>query len=327
MSSFRRAFAGFTTLAILALLVLGLFNAQAIEDWLRLRNYEPPVAIAAIAKADTMTDDAKRIFYVTHPDLMNKAGAFRAACPTFEQTVVLGCYRSGFSSVIYIYNVQDTRLSGVVEVTAAHEMLHAAYERLAQNDKIRINGLLNDFYANELRDKRVIEAIDAYKKTEPNELLNEMHSIFGTELSDLPNELESYYGRYFSNRGSVVAFADKYADEFSNRIDKIKDYEQRLLALREKINAEEASLNSRREKIEADRRHLDSLRASGQAEQYNAAVPAFNASVNDYNTGVIELQGDISEYNRLVAARNALASELSSLYESLDTSLKPQSAR
>ncbi len=325
MGQFRRVFWGFTTLAVLALLILGLFNLQAIEDWLRLRNYNPPAEIAAIAQTDTMTDDAKHIFYVTHPDLVDDAGSFRQACPSFEQTIVLGCYHSGFSSAIYIYDVQDTRLNGVVEVTAAHEMLHAAYDRLSQDEKNRINGLLNNFYANNLDDKRVLETIDAYKQTEPNELLNEMHSIFATEIGSLTSELEAYYQRYFGNRSAVVAFAGKYADEFASRIATIKDYEQQLAALKAKIDSQEQALNSQLKQLEADRRRLDSLRASGQIDEYNAAVPAFNAAVNDYNAGVAELRSDIVRYNQIVAAHNALAAELSSLYESLDTSLKPQS--
>ena len=326
MTNLKRVVGGLTTLGILGLLIFGLLNLQAIEDWLRLRNYTPPTAIAAIAQADTMTKDAKHVFYVTHPDLINEAGVFRQACPSFEQTIVLGCYRSGFSSAIYIYNVQDSRLDGVVEVTAAHEMLHAAYDRLSQHEKGRIHGLLNDFYANKLSDKRVLETIDAYKNTEPNELLNEMHSIFATEVGSLTAELETYYQRYFSQRSTVVAFAGKYADEFTSRIAKIKDYEHRLVELKEKIDQQEAALSGQLENIESDRRRLNSLRASGRAEEYNAAVSGFNAEVNAYNDGVERLRSDIAEYNGLVATHNALAAELSSLYDSLDTSLTPQTA-
>lgn len=324
MSGLRRYFTGFMTLSIAALLAFGLLNLQAIEDWLRLRNYTPPAAVASIAQADTMTDDARRMFYVTHPDLIDSAEQFRRSCPSFEQTIVLGCYHSGFKSAIYIYNVQDKRLNGIVEVTGAHEMLHAAYDRLSQDEKNRINGLLNSFYANELRDKRVLETIDAYKDTEPSELLNEMHSIFATEVDNLNAELESYYKLYFADRSKVVAFADKYADEFSDRTDQIKQYEQQLKNLKEKIDREETTLGSQLGQIGADRSRLDSLRASGQIEQYNAAVPPFNDLVNDYNAGVVELKNDISEYNRLVQAHNSLAAELSSLYESLDTSLTTQ---
>ena len=327
MRRFGRAFWGITTLVILALLLFGFFNLQAINDWLRLRNYDPPAAIAEIAKADTMTDDAKHLFYVTHPELIDEASTFRVSCPSFEQTIVLGCYRSGVSSEIYIYKVQDSRLNGVVEVTAAHEMLHAAYDRMDQGEKDRINGLLNNYYSNELKDKRVIETIDSYKETEPNELLNEMHSIFGTEIGNLSGELESYYQQFFVNRGAVVAFADKYADEFSSRIAKIKDHEKRLIALKEQINSGEVTLNAQLKQIEADRAQLDSLRASGQVAQYNAAVPGFNALVNEYNASVEELRNDIAEYNKLVIAHNDLAAELSSLYESLDTSLTAQTAQ
>ena len=324
MSRFGRVFWGIASLVAAAALVLGLLNLQAINDWLRLRKYDPPSAIENIAKADTMTDEAKRLFYITHPELIEDAKTFRASCPSFEQTIVLGCYHSGLSSTIYIYDVPDDRLDGVVEVTAAHEMLHAAYDRLGQDEKNNLNGLLNNYYMKELKDKRIIETIDSYKKSEPTELLNEMHSIFATEIGSLTGELETYYKRYFINRDAVVVFADGYADEFTNRTAKIKGYEERLKVLKSEIESQEQSLNGQLQQIEADRARLDSFRASGQIAQYNAAVPAFNTLVNSYNAGVERLRADIAEYNRLVVAHNELAEELSSLYESLNTSLKPQ---
>jgi hypothetical protein len=327
MSRFGRFSWGVTSLAIFALLIFGLLNAQAIADWWQLRNYSPPATIEAVARADTMTEEAKRTFFVTKPELISDADAFRKSCPTFEQTVVLGCYHSGFSSSIYIYNVQDDRLSGVVEVTAAHEMLHSAYDRLGEEEKNRINGILNSFYNNGLQDERVLETIESYKQTEPTQLINEMHSIFGTELSNLPAELESYYQRYFMNRQAVVAFADKYADEFADRQAQIKEYQARLNDLKAEIDSEEASLSRQQQQIETDRRRLESLRTSGQVEEYNSSVAGFNALVNEYNAGVAELRKDIAEFNRLVALHNELAAELSSLYKSLDTSLSPQTAR
>jgi hypothetical protein len=151
---FRRYLTGLATLALLFLLVFGLLNARAIADWWQLRNYSPPAAIEAVATADTMTEEAKRTFYIAQPELINDANVFRQSCPSFEQTIVLGCYHSGFSSSIYIYGVQDSRLNGVVEVTAAHEMLHSAYDRLDEDEKNEVNGLLNNFYNNGLRDER-----------------------------------------------------------------------------------------------------------------------------------------------------------------------------
>ena len=314
-------------LAAVGLLILGIFNMQAIEDWLRLRNYSPPPAIVNLASADTMTDSAEHIFYVTHPTLVKDNTAFRQACPGFEQTIVLGCYHSGFDSSIYIYNVRDDRLEGVVEVTAAHEMLHAAYERLGQKDKQHIDKLLNDFYTNDLHDQRVIDTIDSYKKTEPDDVSNEMHSIFGTEVSRLSAELESYYAKYFKDRAKVADYANDYASEFSNRSEQIKQYQKELAWLKVTIENQEAGLDQQLFKIQTERRRMDQLRASGQSAEYNAAVPGFNAMVDDYNSGVNELKANIARYNQLVAAHNALAKELSGLYQSLDTSLSPQNAQ
>lgn len=325
MGRFWRVFSAVLTLALLGLFVLGILNMQAIEDWLRLRNYEPPATITRIVRADRMTKNAERIFYITHPELIGSADTFRQNCPTIEQTIVLGCYRSGLNTGIYIYNIDDSRLNGVVEVTAAHEMLHAAYDRLSQNEQQRVNELLNDYYTNDLKDKRIIETIDSYKKSEPTELINEMHSIFATEIRNLPTELEAYYQKYFNQRSAVVSFAERYGDEFTRRINKIKDYEQQLAALKKKIASEESALAGKLSKIESDRRNLNSLRASGQVAAYNAAVDDFNTEVENYNSAVNRLKDGIAEFNRLVAAHNALASELRSLYDSLDTSLKPQS--
>jgi chromosome segregation ATPase len=215
----------------------------------------------------------------------------------------------------------------VVEVTSAHEMLHAAYDRLDSGEKSKINGQLSDYYTNKLKDERVLKVIEAYKKTEPTELLNEMHSIFATELNNLTPDLESYYRRYFENRTAVVGFANKYGDEFTRRIAQIEDYQKRLAVLKEKITQQEDSLRAQAEEIEADRRRLNDLRASGQFEEYNAAVLSFNARVNEYNSGVARLRSDIAEYNQLVRLHNELAAELRSLYDSLDTSLATQGAQ
>lgn len=327
MNRSGRLLSGIVSLGVLGLLIVGLLNLQAISDWWRLRGYDPPASIEAIAQADTMTAEGKNLFYLTHPELISEASDFRRACPTFEQTIVLGCYHSGFSSAIYIYDVPDERLNGVVEVTAAHEMLHAAYDRLGEVEKNRVSQLLNNFYTNNLRHERVLQTIEAYKKSTPSELVNEMHSIFGTEIDSLPSELEAYYQRYFSTRQAVVTFANKYADEFTNRQAQIKQYQARLNALKDQINSQENSLSRQQQEIEAERRRMDSLRSSGQVDDYNAAVSGFNAMVNTYNAGVARLRNDIAEYNQLVAAHNALASELSSLYKSLDTGLAPQTAQ
>lgn len=314
------------SLSVLAVCLFVVLNFRSIDDWLKLRNYSPPPEVAKIAEEDTMTGEAEHIFYVNHPDLIKSADSFRQECPTYEQTIVLGCYHSDQRG-IFVYDVNDPRLNGVVEVTSAHEMLHGAYERLSRSDKKQVNAWLNDFYANGLHDKRIIDTINAYKKTEPNAVVDEMHSVFGTEVSNLPSQLENYYSRYFSKRSAVTTFADGYEAEFTKRLDQIDNMEQQLKVLKQQISNEENNLNAMLISIETDRRRLDALRSGGQIAEYNAAIAGFNSEVDQYNSGIANARADIARYNLLVQSHNQLASELRSLYSSLDSSLSPQTTQ
>jgi hypothetical protein len=313
-------------LAIIALPFVSWWKAQAIEDWWKLRNYSPPPAIAKLAEEDTMTPPAVHDFYVNHPKLISGVSAFRQNCPESEQAIVLGCYRPDQQG-IFIYTVNDERLNGVQEVTAAHEMLHAAYDRLSDKDRNHIDGLLKDYYQNNLTDSRIKDEINSYKKTEPGQEVNEMHSIFGTEAANLPAPLEDYYKRYFTDRSAVVKFASHYQKEFTSRVAQIDDYDARLDLLKQQIRQEEESLKNQLAKIQTDRARLDSEKSNGNIDEYNSQVPAFNEEVDTYNQGIAKLQNDINTYNTLVIKRNALAGELRSLQNSIDTRLTTQPAQ
>lgn len=299
------------------------WKAQALSDWWALRNYSPPSPIESLASQDTMTDYARHVFYVNHPDLQSNISQFRSDCSIAEQAIVLGCYHSNQDG-IFIYDVSDPRLDGVEQVTAAHEMLHGAYDRLSNSDKENVNSMLQAFY-NSLKDQRVIDEINSYKETEPDDVVNEMHSVFGTEVANLPSGLEKYYARYFSDRGTVTGFADDYQKEFTSREAKIKADDAKLAQMKLQINNLEASLQAQLNQINSDRAKLDAERSNGDAKQYNSDVAAFNAKVNTYNRGVDQLKALIASYNHLVKQRNAVASQLASLSKALDTRLVQQS--
>lgn len=326
MRTIKKLLYGLITLAIISLPFIAWWQAQALEDWWKLRNYTPPAAISRLASEDTMTAQATHDFYVNHPQLVQGVSTFRQDCPESEQAIVLGCYHPGQSG-IYVYNVQDSRLDGVQEVTAAHEMLHAAYDRLSSKDRNYVDGLLNDYYKNDLTDPRIKDEINSYKKTEPNDVVNEMHSVFGTEAANLPTPLENYYKRYFKNRATVVAYAENYQQVFTTRLAEIDADKVKLDDLKAQIQNEEQSLQDQLSKINSDRARMDSEKANDQTEQYNSEVPAFNAEVDDYNQGVNKLQSDISDYNSLVAEYNSLAGELRSLQNSIDTRLNKVSSQ
>lgn len=323
MDRAKKFLAFILTLAFIALPFAAFWQRQAIYDWLKLRNYSPPAAVASLATATAMNSQARHIFYVNHPELIGDSDTFRNDCTSTEQTIILGCYHPPQLG-IFVYDVHDERLNGIEEVTAAHEMLHAAYDRLKGSERDKINKLLNDFYKNELKDQRILETIDSYKKTEPQDLINEMHSIFGTEIATLPAPLEDYYKRYFSNRQAVVAFSQKYETEFTSRAAKASQIEKQLNSLKAKISAEEANLRAQLAKINSDQARLESLRNSGRIEEYNAGVGPYNAEVDTYNAGVAQYKRDVDTYNALLDQYNAIAGELKQLYGAIDTRLAPK---
>lgn len=232
---------------------------------------------------------------------------------------MLGCYHGGQHG-IFLLGVSDPRLEGVQQVTAAHEMLHAAYERLGKQEREKINSLLLDYHRHGLRDERIIKTLDAY---EESERVGEMHSIFGTEIDRLPGDLERYFERYFDNRSQVAAYAAQYQNAFTSRRNLMAQYEAELNRLKAHIEAAETDMNTKRAVIDARQQTLENQKNSGDLGAYNAGVPVYNALVDTYNREVQTLQSLIDEYNRLVVRRNAVLFEHDELSKELSTDSAP----
>lgn len=313
-------------LIVLLVILLGvaaaLWQWQAIFDWARLRNYKPSEAIAQLASTTTMTPKAEHLFYVFHPALEDKS-VFNNNCPNQEQTIVLGCYVT--NQGIYLYDVQDARLQGVKQVTAAHEMLHVAYQRLSSSEKQKVDAMLQDAYS-QVTDARIRANIDSYK-TAGADINNELHSILGTEVANLPPALEEYYKQYFTDRGQIVAFAAAYAQEFDSRKQQVAQYDAQLAGLKLQIQANEEALSQQQSALEAQQKTLDSQLARKDYASYNAGVPGYNAAVQQYNKLAQTTREQITTYNNIVNERNKIAIEEQNLSQALDSRLQTQTTR
>jgi hypothetical protein len=319
----KRVLVQLGTLVVLVGVLVGLLTQQqALRDWWRLRSYIAPAAISTLASQDTMTPRAQRLFYVNRP-VVGSGILFNTHCPTGgEKTVVLGCYL-GNDRGIYVYAVTDSRLDGVEQVTAAHEMLHAAYRRLHGSERQNVDAMLTDYYQHDLADQRVKDTIEAYKKSEPHDVVNEMHSVFGTEVANLPAPLEQYYKRYFTDRSRVTAYTAAYQGEFTGRQKQVADYDAQLKSMDDQIKANEAQLTTQRASLDSQRAQLDSQQRSGQIAAYNSGVPAYNRAVNAYNALLNSVKNLINQYNDIVAQRNAIALEEQQLAKELSNSSLP----
>jgi hypothetical protein len=280
--------------------------------------------VAQLADQTAMTTQARHDFYVNHPAIEDRS-TFNNDCKSYgEQTIILGCYH-GAQGGIYVFKVSDARLNGVEQVTAAHEMLHAAYDRLDNKERTHVNKMLQDYYASSLSDERVRKTIQDYQKTEPNDVINEMHSVFGTEVANLPPALEEYYQQYFTDRSKIIGFKNQYQGEFTGRETKVEADDAQLKAYKKQIDDNQTRLDAQLSELQAMRARLDQARTSNDIATYNSGVPAYNTAVTSYNGLARTTRALIQEYNQLVQERNALAFEVNSLAQAINS--QPQSIK
>lgn len=287
---------------------------RTVYDWSRLYNYTPPQDIAALANNTTMNDLGRHIYYVQHPEVDAKL-AFNSHCRSDEQTIVLGCYIQ--AQGIYTLKVDDTRLAGVEEVTAAHELLHAAYDRLSSGERQQIDAEITAVYAR-VTNERIRTTIDAYRKAGAD-VANELHSILGTEVASLSPTLETHYKKYFTDRQKVVRYSEQYESAFNERKAKVDAYTQTLTSLKKQIEAQEADLVASGKQIDDSRAVMDKQLADHQIDAFNSSVPGFNKQVNAYNGLVAKTKSDIDTYNKTLEDRNALALEEQQLFKAIDS--------
>lgn len=263
-----------------------------------------------------MSNYGRTLFYVNDPKLSDRT-EFASQCKVREQTIVLGCYNG---TGIYVFAVQDPRLKGVEEVTAAHEMLHAAYDRLSPAERKKVDAMTLAAYE-KINDPELSKRIDGYKKTEPGEIPNELHSILGTEKRSLGSGLEEYYKQYFNDRLRVVTLAENYEKVFIDIQNQVQKYDADLSLRKSEIDSKESALEAQANSLQSQRASLDASLSAKDYRTYNAQVPAYNAAVSNFNSELAAVKSIIAEYNQIVQERNKLAADQENLAQSLDSRL------
>ncbi len=316
-----RVFATITVVAAaVGVLAFGAYY-QEISDWWFLRSYQPPRAIAELADDASMSDEGRDYFYVSDP-VINDKQTFNQNCPTREEASVLGCYTN---QRIYLMRVEREKLDGVMEVTAAHEMLHAAYDRLDGDTRSRVAGLLEEEF-DTVENERLRELINSYEENGSRAVRhNELHSILPTQVSDLSPELEEYYSRYFSDRQAVVDLYKQYEGTFENMRQQITTLQNEVDSLQSRIDTLEARIDTQRSEVENLNTRLERLESQGNTEAYNDLVPEQNAAVDEYNSMVDQYQSliarhnnKVDELNEIVLLQRDLVNSLDSTYQELE---------
>lgn len=303
------------TIGVTAGLIYAFLNHQAIIDEWRLRSYDPPKEIVRLADRTTMNDDTRRLFYVNQPSIENK-DTFRQTCQGTERTIVLGCYVPNRG--IFLLRVTDKRLNGIHEVTAAHEVLHAAYDRLSAGEKREVDRLTESMLK-KITDERILETVEQYKNGDAHSVPNELHSILGTEVRQLSPELEEHYSRYFDNRSKIVDYLDRYQEAFTSREERAEALLNQMNGIEEQISQADRQLQIMRADLNAQNQSLEAKRDSSDAEEFNQEVKQYNASVKEFNSQ-LNYRNDLArQYNELRDEYNALVVEEKELIKAIDS--------
>lgn len=296
-----------------------------VIDQLTVWQYKPSDAIETIAERAELSDHGRFYFYASRPEV-DEASVFNQQCKKQEEhSAILGCYAA---RRIFIYNVANVQLDGIKEVTAAHELLHAAWDRLGKDEKEHLGALLDKAYTRIGTDE-LEERMAYYARTQPGERANELHSIIGTETADLGEELESYYKQYFTDRQRIVTFHQNYASLFTQIEQRVKAVEAEMGTLAAQIENGTASYNASVSQLNAD---INSFNSRAENDGFSS-VAVFNAERNALVTRSDSLEAQRSQINQQVAAYNTLRAELESLSvqsealnRSIDSSLAPAPA-
>jgi hypothetical protein len=297
--------------ALAALLVWAPWDTergQAIADGLVVWLEPAPTEIRQLADSTGMSEAGRLIFFASTPEL-DTAEAFNVHCPVDEQ-IVLGCYSN---REIYLFRVTDERLAGTNEVTAAHEMLHAAYHRLPQGERERIGALITAYVATLPQDHPLFAILETY---DADDHADELHARLGTEFAELTPELEAHYARYFDDRALVVAHY-----ETANAA--LNANSARIAQLTAQLDALGADIDTRRRTWDAE-----SLALDADIQRYNAAgwTPTSDREYDELNARSdareaqrVAISRDIDRYNALVEELNRLSADSALLYDHLDS--------
>ncbi len=298
-------------------------NQQSISDYLTVQSFKPSIDVLNLADRSGLNDSGKFIYLASRP-ILNGTQTFNDECESVENIAsILGCYSNG---KIYIYDVSDSRLDGIREVTATHETLHAIYARLGNGEKSKINELLQAEYEKIMNDQRFKSRMDFYNRTEPGQLYNELHSVIGTEISDINPELEEYFSKYFSDRQKVVALNNQYLSVFTELDNSAKSILESRDALIKSIEDRVDQYNSDAYLLDSDINDFNNRAANAQFSnqlqfdnERNLLVTRKNALSNNRAS----IMSDIDKSDEMINKYNSITTESKKLYTSLDSSLAP----
>ena len=312
---------GWICLIILVIVAIGVaLNREWLYDFYRGVIYQPSAEMARIRSDLKLTDRGEFLFNAAQPEL-DGAAEFNSHCRDGDSnTAVLGCYTTGN---IYVYDIQDARLNGIRELTTAHELLHANWARMSEDEKVAlVEPLTRTFDANQDRLGDEINTYDVSQKQE------ELYVRAGTEIANLPEVLEKHYAEIFKDQDAVVAYYDAYISVFNELRTEMDGLKTEMDALQVEIENKMNDYKTRVDQLNADIVSFNSCATvSGCFKtDYEFSTRRAQLMTEQEALGVMyeEINGLIADYNVKVKIYNADVSKSENLNTIINSAAKPQ---
>lgn len=310
-------------LAFSSVSAFAIINRQFVVDQIVVWRFETTSEVTDLVDRAGMNDYGKFLYLASEP-VLESTQLFNSECQRTEVTTsILGCYKAG---QIFLYDIDNPDLDGIRETTAAHETLHAAYARLSDSERTRVDGLLQSEYENFDHIVEYQELIEYYESAEPGQQNNELHSIIGTEIADISDELEDYYSKYFSNRQLVVALNTKYKEVFRVLNAKIEKLDAELEVLSNNIKNDVAQYNADTALLNTDIISFNAKANNGGFTtiiQFNSARQILINQIYNLEDIKADIESDIALYEEMTNEYNEIAIESQKLSNSINSSLAP----
>jgi hypothetical protein len=304
--------------AVIGAVSWAITNPRAVTDAVTVWQYDPTPAIAGYASRSGMSERGRFLFYASTPSIV-EGDAFDALCSRDQPDIgVLGCYTLA-DGRIYLYEITNLELQAFEVVVAAHEMLHAAWDRLSAAEQAALAELLEEAFSTVDPDDELVSRIAAYEDVDPASRIPELYAIVGTELAELPDALEQHYATYFDDRSAVVTQWQEVKTIFL-------ELEAELDRLSAEIDAEQAAANQAAATLEAD---IAAFNARASRPGGYTSQSAFERDRQALITRQSALTASIDATNLKVEAYNALVEEFTALNEQAaaldrDLNINPQ---
>lgn len=301
-------------------------NPRAVADQWTVARYSPGAAISTLAERAGMSERGRFVFFASRPAVV-EGDRFGELCTADEPGIgVLGCFTRP-EGRIYLFPIASPELEGLQAVVAAHEMLHAAWDRMDAAEQAALAEPLNAAFADLGPDHELVERIALYEESDPDSRIPELYAILGSEVAELPEVLEAHYAGWFDDRAAVTTLYETSTSVFRELDARLTALQDEIAALGATIDADRAAFTAQSEQLAADiddfNVRADTEGAFDSVEEFDAERATILERQEALETARIALNDTIDSYNALLVELDALNLEATALNRAINVVPKP----